>query len=52
MKYLFNGGVPYWKIRLFEEHNRPLWKIYVCLTKKCQMWTLLENYKKVAPGKK
>ena len=25
------------------------WKIHVCSTNK---WTLLENYKKVAPGKK
>ena len=27
----------------------PSWKIHVCSTNK---WTLLENYKKVAPGKK
>ena len=47
---------------LFEEHidppgkfmsvrgtDGPSWKIHVCSRKK---WTLLENYRKVAPGKK
>ena len=47
---------------LFEEHidppgklmsvrrtDGPSWKIHVCSRNK---WTLLENYKKVAPGKK
>ena len=29
--------------------DRPSWKIHVCSKNK---WTLLENYKKVAPGKK
>ena len=29
--------------------DRPSWKIHVCSRNK---WTLLENYKKVAPGKK
>ena len=29
--------------------DEPFWKIYVCSRNK---WTLLENYKKVAPGKK
>ena len=29
--------------------DEPSWKIHVCSRNK---WTLLENYKKVAPGKK
>ena len=47
---------------LFEEQNRPSWKIYDCSTNRWTLleihvcsrnkWTLLDNYKKVAPGKK
>ena len=36
-------------VSVVRRKDGPSWKIYVCSRNK---WTLLENYKKVAPGKK